>query len=100
VALSVIERRYRAVMAVVDRASVSEAAAELGVSRQSVHAWVRRYGAAGLAGLVGSVAAAAVCRIRPRAVEAVLCALRRAHPRWRQRGAALSFAGPRRWVRG
>ena len=56
VALSVIEQRYRAVMAVLDGASVSEVAAEIGVSRQSVHAWLRRYRAAGLAGLVGSVA--------------------------------------------
>ena len=38
VALSVIEQRYRAVMAVLDGASVSEIAAEAGVSRQSVHA--------------------------------------------------------------
>ena len=52
VALSVIEQRYRAVMAVLDGARVSEVAAEIGVSRQSVHAWVRRYRAAGLAGLV------------------------------------------------
>ena len=51
VALSVIEQRYRAVLAVLDGAGVSEVAAEIGVSRQSVHAWVRRYRAAGLAGL-------------------------------------------------
>ena len=48
VALSVIEQRYRAVMLVLDGASVSEVAAEVGVSRQSVHAWVRRYRDAGL----------------------------------------------------
>ena len=51
VALSVVEQRYRAVMAVLDGARVSEVAAEVGVSRQSVHAWVARYRAAGLAGL-------------------------------------------------
>jgi transposase len=49
VALSVIEQRYRAVMAVLDGAGVSEVAAEVGVSRQSVHAWLRRYRVAGLA---------------------------------------------------
>jgi hypothetical protein len=38
VALSVIEQRYRAVMAVLDGASMTELAAEVGVSRQSVHA--------------------------------------------------------------
>ena len=51
VALSVIEQRYRAVMAVLDGASVSEVAREVGVSRQSVHAWIGRYRAQGLAGL-------------------------------------------------
>src|SRR4051794_28026284 len=51
VAMSVMEQRCRAVMAVLDGASVSEVAVEVGVSRQSVHAWVRRYRAAGLAGL-------------------------------------------------
>ena len=35
VALSVIEQRYRAVMAVLDGARVSEVAAEVGVSRES-----------------------------------------------------------------
>jgi transposase-like protein len=52
VALSVVEQRYRAVMAVRDGAAVTEVAAEVGVSRQSLHAWVRRYREAGLAGLV------------------------------------------------
>jgi transposase-like protein len=83
VALSVIEQRYRAVMAVLDGAVVTEVAGEMGVSRQSVHAWVRRYRAAGLAGLVDRSQ-------RPRSspgqatpeVEARVCELRRAHPRW------------------
>jgi transposase len=52
VALSVVEQRYRAVVAVLDGAAVTEVAAEVGVSRQTVHAWVRRYREAGLAGLV------------------------------------------------
>jgi transposase-like protein len=43
VALSVLEQRYRAVMAVLDGARVTEVAAEFGVSRQSVHSWVTRY---------------------------------------------------------
>src|SRR3954470_2223493 len=62
VALSVIEQRYRAVMAVSDGASVSEVAAEIGVSRQSVHAWARRYRQAGLAGL--SMGRIGRCRAR------------------------------------
>ena len=83
VALSVIEQRYRAVMAVLDGASVSEVAAEVGVSRQSVHAWVRRYRAAGLAGW--RIGRTGRCRVRiaPSAeLEAVVCELRRAHPKW------------------
>ena len=79
VALSVIEQRYRAVMAVLDGARVSEVAAEVGVSRQSLHAWMRRYRAAGLAGSGGSVASAAR-RVRISAsaeLEAVVCELRR-----------------------
>src|SRR4051794_18297861 len=51
--LSVIEQRYRAVMAVVDGAAVTEVAAEVAVSRQSVHAWVARYRNGGLAGVGG-----------------------------------------------
>ena len=38
VALSVVEQRYRAVLAVLDGARVAEVAAEVGVCRQSVHA--------------------------------------------------------------
>jgi transposase InsO family protein len=83
VALSVIEQRYRAVMAVLDGASVSDAAAEIGVSRQTVHAWLRRYRAAGLAGLVDRSHRTASCPHRAAVeVEAVVCELRRAHPRW------------------
>ena len=42
VELSVMEQRYQAVLAVVqDGWKVTEVAARLGVSRQSVHAWDR-----------------------------------------------------------
>jgi transposase InsO family protein len=83
VALSVVEQRYRAVMAVMDGARVTEVAAEVGVSRQSVHSWVARYRKGGLAGLADRSQ-------RPRSspnqasaqVEARVCELRRAHPKW------------------
>jgi transposase InsO family protein len=83
VALSVLEQRYRAVLAVLDGARVSEVAAEVGVSRQSVHSWLIRYREGGLAGLADRPS-------RPRSspnqaspeVEARVCELRRAHPRW------------------
>src|SRR3954452_2119753 len=83
VVLSVIEQRYRAVLAVLDGAVVTEVAAEVGVSRQSLHAWVRRYRAAGLAGLVDRSHRLHASPNRASAqVEAVVCELRRAHPRW------------------
>ena len=39
------EQRYRAVWEVLDGASVTEVARRFRVSRQSVHAWLRRYAA-------------------------------------------------------
>jgi transposase-like protein len=52
VELSVVEQRYHAVMEVLaGGVSVSEVAERYGVSRQSVHTWVRRCRAEGLAGL-------------------------------------------------
>ncbi len=50
--LSVMEHRYQAVMAVVqDGSKVVEVANRLGVARQSVHNWIARFEAGGLAAL-------------------------------------------------
>jgi DNA-binding transcriptional ArsR family regulator len=50
--LSVAEQRYQAVMAVIaDGLSVSQVAEKVGVSRQTLHAWLARYEAEGLEGL-------------------------------------------------
>lgn len=43
VALSVVEQRLDAVRAVLAGAQVTEVAASVGVSRQTVHSWVQRY---------------------------------------------------------
>jgi transposase len=52
VELSVVEQKYQAVLAVIaDGRPVAEVAQQWGVSRQSVHAWLARYEAAGLDGL-------------------------------------------------
>ena len=51
VELSVVEQRYRAVLDAAAGIPVTEVAEQYGVSRQSVHAWIRRYGEAGLGGL-------------------------------------------------
>ena len=85
--LSVVEQRYHAVMEVLAAgASKTEVAARYGVSRQSVHSWVRRYEQGGLPGLADR-------SHRPRShpwqmppeVEAAVLELRRLHPRWGQR---------------
>jgi transposase-like protein len=50
--LSVAEQRYRAVLAVIsDGRTVTEVAAAVGVSRQSLHSWLGKYEAGGLEGL-------------------------------------------------
>ncbi len=51
VVLSKVEQRLDAVRAVLAGASVTEVAAAVGVSRVSVHAWLRRYLTEGLPGL-------------------------------------------------
>ena len=50
--LSVAEQRYQAILAVIeDGLSVTEVADKVGVSRQTLHAWLTRYAADGLDGL-------------------------------------------------
>src|SRR3954451_22411295 len=90
VELSVVEQRYHAVLEVlVSRVPVSEVADRYGVSRKSVHAWVRRYEQSGLAGLADrSHRPPAQPRQLGAEVEAAICQLRTAHPKW----------GPRRLV--
>jgi transposase len=51
VEISVVEQRYRAVLAVLDGSSVTEVANRFGVHRQTVHRWLARYESAGLGGL-------------------------------------------------
>ena len=84
VELSVMEQRYQAVLAVVqDGWKVTEVAGRLGVSRQSVHAWICRYEAGGLAALADRSHRPASCPHQiPPAVEAKICELRREHPGW------------------
>jgi transposase len=51
VEVSVVEQRYRAVLEVRSGVPVTEVAARFGVSRQSVHLWLRRYAEGGLGAL-------------------------------------------------
>ncbi len=83
VELSVVEQRYRAVLAVLAGATVTEVAAQLGVSRQTVSGWKSRYEASGLAGLADRSRRPASCPHQASAeVEAAVCELRRKHPKW------------------
>jgi transposase len=83
VELSIMEQRYHAVMEVVSGAPVSEVGRRYGVSRQTVHGWLGRYEHDGLAGLADRSHRP---RYQPRQldaeVEALICQLRGAHPRW------------------
>ena len=84
VALSVIEQRYQSGDGGAGRREVDARwRPRSGVSRQSVHAWVARYRAAGLAGLADRSRRPRSCPNQASAeVEAGVCELRRAHPRW------------------
>ena len=81
--MSVVEQRYRAVLAVRAGERIGEVAYRFGVSRQSVHAWLVRYGEGGLAALSDRSRRPDGCAHQASpAVEAAVCELRRAHPRW------------------
>ena len=83
VELSVVEQRYRAVLDAAAGVPVTEVAERYGVSRQSVHAWVRRYEQGGLGGLMDRSRRPESCPHQVSAeVEAAVCELRREHPRW------------------
>jgi transposase len=88
--LSVAEQRYEAVRAVIaDGATVTEVAARFGVARKTVHGWLARYEAEGLAGLADRSHRPWSCPHQmPATVEVALVRLRLAHPSW----------GPRRLV--
>jgi transposase InsO family protein len=82
--LSVAEQRYQAVLAVIaDGLSVKQVAEKVGVSRQSLHAWLARYEAQGLEGLADRSRRPRSCPHQmPASVEAVVLELRRVHRYW------------------
>jgi len=49
--LSVVERRYLAVRAVLDGAKVTDVATRYGVDRRTIHRWLVRYATEGLGAL-------------------------------------------------
>jgi transposase InsO family protein len=83
VEVSVVEQRYRAVLEVKAGVAVTEAAARAGVSRQSVHAWVRRYEQGGLGALADRSRRPDSCPHQVSAgIETAVCEMRREHPKW------------------
>jgi len=84
VELGLVEQRYKAVLEVLDDgATVTDVARRYGVGRQAVHAWLRRYAAEGLGGLVDRSARPDTCPHQmPPEVEARVIEMRRTHPGW------------------
>lgn len=84
VELGVVEQRCRAVLEVLEGASVTDVAKRYGVAWQTVHEWLRRYGNdGGLAGLADRSSKPESCPHQmPPLVEATVVAMRRAHPAW------------------
>src|SRR5215213_1159107 len=78
-----MEQRYQAVLEVQAGVPVVDVARRFGVSRQAVHRWKNRYQSGGLEALADRSK-------RPKSspwqvsaeVEALVCEMRRAHPRW------------------
>jgi len=83
VELGVVEQRHKAVLEVLDGANVTDVAALYGVSRKTVHKWLRRYAAEGLKGLADRSTRPAACphQMAP-IVEARVVEMRRGHPGW------------------
>jgi transposase InsO family protein len=92
--LTVAEQRFNAVMEVVrDGLKVIEVAERYGVSRQTVHGWLRRYATGGLDALADRSHRPDTCPHQmPADLEARICELRRHHPGWGQRRLAHELA--------
>lgn len=84
VEISVMEQRYRTVIALVqDGCKVTEVAYRLGVSQQAVHKWIARYRAGGLPALETGSHRPPTCAHQISAeLDAMICELSRKHPGW------------------
>jgi transposase InsO family protein len=83
VELGLVEQRLKAVHEVLDGATVTDVAMRNGVTRQTVHTWLRRYANSGVAGLVDKTSKPESCphQMTP-VVEARIVEMRRTHPGW------------------
>ena len=83
VRLGLVEQRHKAVLEVLGGATVTDVALRYGVTRQTVHRWLRSYARFGLGGLVDHPSRPASCPHQmPSPVEARIVDLRRSHPLW------------------
>src|SRR3981081_920154 len=81
VEMSVVEQRYRAVLAVERGEPKIVVAAQFGISRQTLHTWLTRYQASGLAGVMARHPRPPSCPHQASAeVETQVCELRRNIP--------------------
>ena len=86
------EYRYRAVREVLGGSPVGEVAERFGTTRQSLHSWRKRFEAEGMPGLVDRSRRPKTSPARLEAeVEALICQLRREHPRWGARRIAFEL---------
>jgi len=83
VELGLVEQRLKAVHEVLDGATVIDVAKRNGVTRQTVHTWLRRYASSGIAGLVDETPKPESCphQMTP-VVEMRIVEMRRTHPGW------------------
>lgn len=80
---ALVEYRYRAVCEVLGGSPIGEVAARYGTSRQSLHTWRQRFQQDGMTGLADRSRRPRTSPNRVDAeVEALVCELRRQHPRW------------------
>ena len=88
-----VEQRYRAVLELLDGSPVGEVAVRYGVSRQTVHAWKGKYSTGGIEALREASRRPRTSPARVAAtVEALVCEMRRTHPRWGARRITFELA--------
>ena len=83
VELRLVEQRHKAVLEVLAGATITDVAQRNGVTRQTLHRWLRRYAFLGLAGLTDQPSRPATCphQMSPE-TEVRLLELREEHPGW------------------
>jgi transposase InsO family protein len=81
--LGVVEQRHKAVLEVLGGLCVTEVALRYGVTRQTVHRWLRWYASGGIGALADSSSRPATCphQMAPE-VEARIVRMRSEHPGW------------------